>query len=646
MKASDGRILLSPGDVTGFLACRHLTALSIRAARGEIEHDGEPNEHARLLFEKGLAHERAYLARLRAEGNTVAEIPEDGTFDERAEATRAALASGVDVVYQGVLVADGWRGVADFLVRQPDGTYEALDTKLARSAKPAYILQLCFYSEQLARVQGREPEHMHVLLGNGETESFRPREFDAYARRVRARLEAFVADPPATEPYPVDHCELCEFLPRCDAWWDEVDHLCRVAGLYRAQIEKLRADGISTLAALARADRAPADVDPEAFARLRRQAELQLIRRETGALAYELVEPVAGAGLALLPDASPGDLFFDIEGNPFWDETGSLEYLWGVLDTRGAFEPIWADGHASEQAAYEAFVDLVHRRLAADPALHVYHYAAYEVTALRRLTARYGTREAEVEDLLSRGVFVDLYKIVRGGLQASVRGYGLKELEAFLDFRREAEIRDGRTSIVEYERYVETHDPSILGTIAAYNREDCVATHALRDWLLERRDEALAQFGPFPQPEPEGPEEERERAEPRESAPEPGADGAAPLVDFGTAELRFLAVEEDDTAGERVAREVQRLLETGLSPGEIMVLTAADGLVDTLRATVPAAIAVAALGALESEEAGGCRAVLLAADPGLLDVNCRTIDQMRFANALCRFVELAEVVTE
>jgi superfamily I DNA and/or RNA helicase len=31
----------------------------------------------------------------------------------------------------------------------------------------------------------------------------------------------------------------------------------------------------------------------------------------------------------------------------------------------------------------------------------------------------------------------------------------------------------------------------------------------------------------------------------------------------------------------------------------------------------------------------------LACNPRLLDVNCRTIEQMRLANALCRFVELA-----
>src|SRR5207244_3277490 len=94
------------------------------------------------------------------------------------------------------------------------------------------------------------------------------------------------------------------------------------------------------------------------------------------------------------------------------------------------------------------------------------------------------------------------YKVVRGGLRVSRPAYGLKELEAFLPISREAEIKEGGASIVAFEEWMLTRDPAILEAIAAYNREDCVATRLLRDWLLERRAEALARFGPFPVPEP------------------------------------------------------------------------------------------------------------------------------------------------
>ena len=531
------RILLSPSDLTGHLACPHLTTLALRVARGELEKPPS-SEQAELVFRKGLEHEEGYLGRLEAEGKSVVTITLDDGFEAAAAATEAAIRAEVDVVYQGVLLDSGWRGLADFLERREDGGYEAVDTKLARSAKPAHILQLCFYSEQLGRLQGREPEWMHVLLGSGERASFRPRELAAYARRLRRRLEAFVAAEPETRPLPCDQCERCDFLPLCDAWWDEVDHLCRVAGCDRAQIAKLEPAGIATLAGLAAADpsASPRGVNSETFARLQRQAALQLGRRETGELRFELLAVEPDRGLALLPDPSPGDLFFDIEGNPFWDEQGSLEYLWGVLDADGRFDPLWAEDHATERAAFAAFVDRVCERLASFPAMHVYHYASYEISALRRLMGRYGLREAEVDDLLRRHVFVDLYKVVRGGLVASVPGYGLKELEAFLDFPRQAEIRDGGTSIVEFERYVQTHERSILDAIADYNREDCEATRVLRDWLLERRGEALERSGPFPLSEHEEPREtspeKAERAELRAALLDAGHELAAQLLDY------------------------------------------------------------------------------------------------------------------
>ena len=130
--------------------------------------------------------------------------------------------------------------------------------------------------------------------------------------------------------------------------------------------------------------------------------------------------------------------------------------------------------------------------------MHVYHYAAYEVSALKRLTCEYGTREDELDELLRAEVFVDLYKVVSQGLRLSHPRYGLKQVETFY-FDRTADLRAGDDSIVLYEDYLEHRDPGLLDDIAEYNTEDCVSTLELRDWLLPLRP-ALA-------PEPEPPEQ-------------------------------------------------------------------------------------------------------------------------------------------
>ncbi len=86
------RLHLSPSDVTAFLACEHLTTLSLAHARQEIEQPKLENEQAELIFRKGLEHERAYLEHLRTDGKTVLEIPDPaGDYDQAARATADAI---------------------------------------------------------------------------------------------------------------------------------------------------------------------------------------------------------------------------------------------------------------------------------------------------------------------------------------------------------------------------------------------------------------------------------------------------------------------------------------------------------------------------------------------------------------------------
>src|SRR5207237_7769026 len=82
---------------------------------------------------------------------------------------------GDAVIYQANFLQDdgncSWRGHADFLVRvdtQSDlgaWSYEPADAKLARAAKVGAVLQLCAYAEMVARIQGRLPEYIRLILG-------------------------------------------------------------------------------------------------------------------------------------------------------------------------------------------------------------------------------------------------------------------------------------------------------------------------------------------------------------------------------------------------------------------------------------------------------------------------------------------------
>jgi predicted RecB family nuclease len=516
MQQRDGRVWLSPSDLAAYLACPHLTSLQLEVALGERTRPHGREAIAELVAQKGDEHEAAFLGTLRAESRDVVAIELDGDFEAAARATEEAMRAGREVIYQATFVVDGWRGLADFVVRvdEPselgDWSYEPWDTKLARSAKPAAVLQLVFYSEAIARVQGRLPAHLHVVPGTGVVESFRPHDFAAFLRTAQRRLQAHVEERPPTYPWPCDHCSRCDFIPVCAQRWRDDDHLSRVAGMRRDQIEKLADAGVPTLAELARS---PATLSvprlaTPMLATLRDQAALQLERRETGRLVRRLLPPEAERGFALLPAPSPGDLFFDMEGDPFFEAAGGLEFLFGVLwrEPEGAttYRAFRATDRKSERRAFESFVDLVVERLRERPELHVYHYAAYEPATLARLMGEHATREAEIDELLRREVLVDLFQVVRQAVRAGVPSYSLKEIEQFF-FTRRASVKSGDDAVLRFEEFLHGGDAALLDEIEAYNEEDCRATLELRDWLLGLRDEAeqeLAEAIPF-RPPPE-----------------------------------------------------------------------------------------------------------------------------------------------
>jgi uncharacterized protein len=505
MQRIDGTLIFSPSDLQKFVDCEHLTRLQLRVCEGELTVPAKDDEELELLRRKGMQHERAWLERLRSEGKSIVEIPDCNDWTAAAIATEAAMRSGIDVIYQAVFQHDAWRGIADFLVRVPQLTafgpwgYEAWDTKLARRGKPSYVLQLMFYCEQIERVQGMPPELMHVVLGTNEEQPYRPRDFAAYFRRLKQRLQAFVANGAPSAPYPVPHCSQCDFENVCDEGWDTVDHLSRIASIRREQVEKLEAFGIRTLEALGTAQPPiPVKIGAATLVSLIGQARLQNERRITGTHSYELLPPEQERGFSLLPESDQGDLFFDIEGYPHFEPRAGLEYLFGIVGLeRGIpqFRAFWAKDRQAEKEMFENFIDFVRERLARRPKLHVYHYAAYEPTKLKELMQRHGTREEEVDDLLRRQVFIDLFRVVRQTMRTSHDGYSLKQIRTFfMKGVGEGLVTGGGQSILEFARWLETRDGAILEAIERYNEEDCHSTLQLREWLLQRKGEAEQQF--------------------------------------------------------------------------------------------------------------------------------------------------------
>lgn len=534
---SQDSIHLSSTLATTFLGCRASAAWTLEARRGQRPFlDGGEDPHGDLIVRKGQAHEAACAAFLHAQHGPPVTIPH-GHHRARSEATLAAMDRGVPLIHRGTLASDLWLGHAGFLVRVEEPcpswawSYEPWDAKLARHARPEHLFQLAIHGDLLAGPQGRPAQRGVLMLATGaegpdhRAVPFALDEVRYYVRRAAGRLEAFAAELPGNlTPDPCGHCDACAWLPACEVRWDEADHLCRVADLTKRQTARLQAAGVSTLAMLAALDTSVPGISAGTLARLTQQARLQIASAASGEGMYERLTSAPGLGFDRLPQPDPGDLFFDFEGDPM--HPGGLEYLCGVLwragQGDGEGEPVpghpdlrfvafWAHDRAEERIAFAALMDFLSRRLGASPLAHLYHYAPYEKTALRRLASLHGTREAAVDDLLRQGRMVDLYRVVREGLRIGERGYSIKKLERFYMPARTTQVTSGGASTVVWDLYQRSRDPRLRDEIRDYNRDDCLSTLLLRDWL-----EALVGLDrprvAAPMPAPSVPESDRERS--------------------------------------------------------------------------------------------------------------------------------------
>ena len=394
MRIMDGQLRFGAGDLVDHLACRYLTELNVQMAEGVLAAPGDRDPMLDLLRQRGLAHEMEYVRHLEKNGCQIARIDGVGLNQEAVDATLVAMRSGYEIIVQAALSEGAWGGRADILHRVDvpselgDWSYEVIDTKLARATKCGAILQLSLYSDLVSAIQGELPGLMHVVAPwtGFEPQSYRTGDYSAYYRLVRSWLESAVAEDGHAENYPDprQHCDICRWSRSCDTRRRKDDHLSLVAGITNLHMDELRGRSVDTTAILA-SEPLPLSWRPNrgaavSYERVREQARVQVEGRTRGQPVYETLEPEDGVGLALLPEPSPGDVFFDIEGDPFVGP-GGIEYLFGYVATEDSgdwrYTGMWGLSPTEEKSNFEEFVDWLMARWESYPGMHVYHFAPY-----------------------------------------------------------------------------------------------------------------------------------------------------------------------------------------------------------------------------------------------------------------------------
>jgi uncharacterized protein len=515
-------IELSASDLVGHLNCRSLTSLDLAVANGVLARPKVWDPLADILRERGARHEAGYVAHLRASGLEITVIEGRGVDDSAVSETLRAMRTGAEIIVQAAFRADGWSGRADVLRRVAvpsdlgDWSYEVVDAKLARETKAGTVLQLCLYSELLGRLQGLTPEFMYVVApwSGYQPQTYRTADYGAYFRRAQASLQRALTVPAEDYPDPKEHCEVCRWRTRCEAERRADDHLCLIAGISKVQITELQGRDVQTMAGLAavplplpwKPDRGSA----QSFERVREQARIQCEGRAAGRTIYELLPLEPGFGFHRLPAPSLGDIFLDLEGDPFAGD-GGLEYLFGFAysadDGTPTYTADWAFSRGDEKVIFQRFVNFVMQRLERHPDLHIFHYAPYEPAALKRLMGRHATCEDQVDRMLRSQLFVDLFSVSRHAFRASVESYSIKRLEPLYGFERDVALAAANPALAKVQVFLELGDVRDIDTeaqrvVQGYNRDDCFSTWRLRDWLEDLRTQQIARGATIDRPVP------------------------------------------------------------------------------------------------------------------------------------------------
>ncbi|MEV6824124.1 TM0106 family RecB-like putative nuclease [Amycolatopsis sp. NPDC051102] len=506
---------------------------------------------------------RSLLTQALAAGLPGAPRPEPGshrTADAEdlalaAKATQEALRSGAPVIHRAVFLDGEFSAQADILAQDGEGRYEVYDTTPVRQATLAAVVRLTACADAVARAGLPAGPHLHLRLTDGGTRTLRVEDFRPLVARLRARL----AGRPPRLPVPLwaderPACAGCGFARHCATAREADRDLSLVAGMRVDQRRKLVEAGLGSIDALAAAGPAdrPRDLSATAFEALRAQAALQVRQDTTGEIAYEIVDPGA---LATLPVPAPGDVFVDLAGDPHALVGEGLEYLFGAVGD-GEFTPFWAHSRAQERRAFEEFVDFAAARVAEHPGSHVYHYAPYEVTAIKRLAAVHGTREETVDHLLRSGAVVDLHAVVRKALRVSQRSYSIRHLEPL--YQPGTRVKTAVSDVDAYEEFLalaQSGEPEradeVLRRIGENTEDDCVSAQRLFEFLHRVRADAGIDV---PEPPEESAEDALLRAAEEDVAAERRAERAAQLAALVDPLLEGLPDDPGAFTGEERAR--------------------------------------------------------------------------------------------
>lgn len=537
--------IFSAQDLIAQFECDHRLQLNLSSTLGLIVKPKVEDGNLKLLQELGQLFEARRLADLQRRCKVITLSQPKHTrsgYQMAWEETKAAMEMEAEAIYQGTLYDGEFVGIVDFLIlrRDEDGQvvrdsngkaiYEPVDCKSARREKVAAVIQVGGYSNLLVKLGRPAPINVHLWLagdsdwtGDGSKAMAVASEIEIKLRET-SRSTGGLPSPLWAAPRP--GCVTCTWASHCADGRRSARDLSLIQGIRSSSRERLVAAGVETIDKMARAEieQKPARLGEQTFRNLKAQASIQLRGERGGEVLAELINEVE---LSRFPKTSDGDIWFDMEGDPYADAGQGLEYMFGWVileDGKTKFDTFDAKSLDEEQKAFEDFIDFVMERWRRYPDLHIYHYADYERRALERLSQKYNSRVAELDAIFRGGLLVDMYSLIRKSIRFSTESLSIKYVEEIYGVSHGSEdVKSAKDSIIAFhsvQALIAEGDLAKASTefeeIRSYNQKDCESTHDFDRWIRKFADQnrvLLGQTSVDPEQEIAAPSELRKKAD-------------------------------------------------------------------------------------------------------------------------------------
>ncbi len=280
-------------------------------------------------------------------------------------------------------------------------------------------------------------------------------------------------------------CTICTWQKFCDKEAKENGYLTDIDGIGSKTASALIKNGISDTQTLASYNEKQLGEKLSKFNDKKYEKATAFVKQ---AQAYTSGEPYRISNKNdtkdLLEKTSSGFYIFDIESNP----DDKHDFLYGFLKINHWFtkkenliyEPILNLKNNKEES-YRKIVEI----LFSQKEWPVLHYGETEKIAIINIAKNLNFSFEEIDALASR--FIDLHTFMRKSWILPLKNYGLKTVSNWLGFEWMQKNVSGSKALYWWIQYQITENEIFLKKIIQYNKDDCLATLQIAEYLIKNQ---------------------------------------------------------------------------------------------------------------------------------------------------------------